>query len=109
MKLQQRNLDQTGVAILELEDGSIKEIPLYSLEPIQEADTIVENFYPTCTHKCVYFTNNLMPNHTKIEDIISVYMKQNGGVLPEDLMEDLVSGFPYIRGNEPDFKNAYYA
>jgi hypothetical protein len=44
----------------------------------------------------------------KIEDTIEEYRKGHNN-LPEDYMEELLSGFPYIQGLEPAFKKAYYA
>ena len=104
-KLQQRNLDQTGVALLKINDTE-KEIPLYSLEPVQEAQEIVKNYFPDCHEiSAVYVTNNLMT--TKIEDIISQYEKDHLD-LPEDMVNELVSGFPNIIGLEPQNTKAYY-
>ena len=96
MKLQQTSLDQTGVAILSMNGKEEKQIPLFSLKPVEEAQSIVENFFPACERiEAVYFTNNLM--ETKIEDIISNYRKNHKN-LPENYMEELLSGFPYVIG-----------
>ena len=107
MKLQQTNLDQTGIGILFMEDGSEKQIPLYSCEPVQEAQTLVQNYFPNCKKiSAVYFTNNLM--ETKIEDIIEKY-RENHSCLPENYMEELLSGFPFIIGRDYEFTSYFYA
>lgn len=97
MKLQQTSLDQTGIAILELNNGEEKHIPLFSLKPVEEANNIVRDYFSSyCKNiKAVYFTNNLMDS--KIEDLIESYRK-NRKNLPENYMDELLSGFPYIIG-----------
>jgi hypothetical protein len=113
MKFQQKNLDQTGVAVLSVNEEE-KIVPLYSLQPVEEAmqiaDSIRDSYkdrYVNVEIKNVYITNNLM--ETKIEDIIEKYRISYPNTLPEDYMEELLSGFPYILGNEPHFTKAYYA
>jgi hypothetical protein len=99
MKLQQKSLDQTGVAILEFKDGK-REIPLFSCNPVAEINSIIENYFSDCISlKAVYITNNLM--ETKIEDIIEKYRYKHP-CLPENYMNELLSGFPYIIGNEEE-------
>lgn len=108
MKLQQKNLDQTGVTILLLkEDGKEveKQIPLYSLKPIEEAQRLVELYYPNCIEiKATYNSNNLLK--CPIENIIEDYRKEHLD-LPEAYMEELVSGFPYIIGNNNNIISCY--
>lgn len=107
MKLQQKTLDQTGIAILRMEDDSEKQIPLFSCNPVQEAQSLVQNYFPNCKKiSSVYFTNNLM--ETKIEYIISKY-REGHACLPEDYMEELLSGFPFIFGKEFENTIAFYA
>ena len=106
MKLQQANLDQTGVAILALKEDKEKILPLFSLNPVEEAQEIVKNYFPECEAiSAVYFTNNLM--ETKIEDIIRKY-RENHMALPENYMEELISGFPYIIGRECESTKHFY-
>ena len=105
MKLQQRSLDQTGVAILELENNEEKEIPLFSLTPVEEANTIAEKYFPSCKIKHVFITNNLM--NVKIEDTIAEFIKNNNGVVPENLIEEILTGFPYVIGNGTSTKHIY--
>lgn len=107
MKLQQMNLDQTGVAIIALKEDKEKILPLFSLNPVEEAQEIVKNYYPECeTVRAVYFTNNLM--ETKIEDIIGKY-RENHSCLPENYMEELLSGFPFIIGRNYELTSYFYA
>lgn len=97
MRLQQTSLDQTGVAILNL-DGEEKHIPLFSLSPVEEIHEFVRENYPSYDEfiiKAVYFTNNLMK--FKIEDLILEYRETHNN-LPENYVEELLSGFPYIIG-----------
>lgn len=109
MKLKQTSLDQTGIAIIQTTEGD-EYIPLFSLEPDKEARELVALYYKNNSKfiqlKACYITNNLM--EVKIEDIIEKYM-QNNLNLPEDYMEELISGFPFIKGLEPAFNKAYYA
>ena len=106
MKLQQETLDQTGIGIL-IENGKERAIPLYSLNPVEEAQYIVKNSINKIEIiKAVYFSNNLM--ETKIEDIIKEYRESNRA-LPEDYMEELLSGFPYVNREETLYKKVYYA
>lgn len=106
MKLQQTSLDQTGVVIIENSENGQKIIPLFSLNPVEEAQSLQSSYFREWEIKHVYVTNNLM--QAKIEDIIEEYRKGHEN-LPEDYMEELLSGFPYVQGLEPAFKKAYYA
>lgn len=106
MKLQQTSLDQTGIAIFKNSTGDQKDIPLFTLNPITEAQSLQSTYFKEWEIRHVYVTNNLM--QAKIEDIIEEYRKGHRN-LPEDYMEELLSGFPYIQGLEPAFKKAYYA
>lgn len=105
-KLQQKSLDQTGAAILILGGNEEKVIPLFSLNPVEEANSLVEQYFPECEKiKAVYITNNLLD--TKIEDLISAY-KEECSALPEDYMEDLVSGFPFVFDRECEITKHFY-
>jgi hypothetical protein len=107
MKLKQMNLDQTGVAIFKTKDEE-KQIPLYSLKPFEEAQEIKKNYYNNegITLEAIYITNNLMT--TKIEDLIESYMNEYSA-LPENYMEELISGFPYIIGKNISYSGMFYA
>lgn len=110
MKLQQTTLDQTGVAILIMNDDSEKIIPLFSTSPVEEAQALVKRYFDKSCQSihAVYMTNNLM--EVKIEDIIKDYKeKYNYLTLPENYMEELLSGFPYIIGNRIGDTTYFYA
>ena len=100
MRLQQKSLDQTGVAILKLGDKE-KAIPLFSLSPAEEASNLIEECFPEYSEAnvTIFVTNNLL--ETKIEDMISEF-RENYLALPEDYMEDLVSGFPFVYNRDSD-------
>jgi len=98
-------MDQTGVAILIMPNGKEKIVPLFSCHPHREADDMVK-VLGAVKVKSFFLANNLLDVH--IEDIISEYKKAYKS-LPEDLMDELVSGFPFISGLEPKFSPAYYA
>lgn len=105
-ELKQISLDQTGVAILNV-DGTEKVFPLYSNTPTAEADEIASLYLGDVEVKNVFITNNLLDY--KIEDCIIDYQKFfNSDILPEDYMGELVSGFPFITGyNSSNFSPAY--
>lgn len=103
MKLQQTSLDQTGVVILTINNKDVIK-PLFSLEPVSEAQELVRLYLKEATIKAVYVTNNLMP--TKIEDVIDEY-KENHSDLPEGYMEQLLSGFSFINGFSVFTKSCY--
>lgn len=104
-KLKQISLDQTGVAILDI-DGTEKVFPLYSNTPSLEAGEVA-SFYFDAEIKNVFVTNNMLDY--RIEDCIEDYRKNyNSSVLPEDYMEELVSGFPFLTEyNSSNFSPAY--
>lgn len=103
--LKQISLDQTGVVILDI-DGKEKVFPLYSNNPSLEAGEVA-SFYPNAEIKNVFVTNNMLDY--RIEDCITEYRKSyNSDVLPENYMEELVSGFPFLTEyNSSNFSPAY--
>lgn len=105
MKLQQTNINQTGVAILELTNLEEKQVPLFSLNPISEAEELLEDFIGASV-KHVFITNNLMDY--KIESVIEKYKSEHNGALSELLMDQLVSGFPYVVGYEVRSTTDFY-
>ena len=104
-KLKQTSLDQTGMAIFETTEGKEKYVPLFSLHPIEEANNLMALIPGLSFRKNIYFSNNLLTY--KIEDAIEEYMKDRKN-LPEDYMEELVSGFPFIKGLDPQSTIAFY-
>lgn len=105
-KFQQTSIDQTGAVLLELANSEEKIIPLFSEKPSEEADEIL-TFFEGARKKNIVVSNNLMDY--KIEGKIEQYKKEHNGALSEDLMNQLVSGFPYIEGYEPRFTLEYYS
>ena len=104
--LKQISLDQTGVAILDI-DGKEKVFPLYSTTPTAEAEEVASFYSGSVEIKNVFVTNNMLDY--KMEDFIIDYQKNYKlNVLPEDYMKELVSGFPFVTGyNSSDFSPAY--
>lgn len=108
MILQQKSLLQTGVAILLFEDGHKEMVPLFSNEPVAEADGIA-----TGTKDCVNvehtFVTNTYLDVNLLGDIDSFVEER--GFLPQDLIGQLRSGFSYIY-NSLEFNvypvNLYY-
>ena len=104
MKIKQTSLDQTGVAIIEI-NNSEKIVPLFSLHYTREAEDIAEDIrkvsYGGAFVKSVFLANNLLDY--RIEDAIADFQSVKPKVLPEDMMDELLSGFPFITGNKPCF------
>ena len=98
-KLKQTSLDQTGVAVLKLEDED-KVIPLFSENPIKEANEVGALFPLGTEVKNVFVANSMLD--FKIEDCIKDFQTYFPNTLPEDMMEELVSGFPYTYGYYTD-------
>ncbi len=108
-KIKQTSLDQTGIAVIQLINGH-KLIPLFSENPMEEANEITLQLpVPIAMIKHVFISNNMLDY--KIEDCIRHFQIAFPKVLPEDMMEELVSGFPYTygeySGNETLQKYAY--
>lgn len=94
-KFQQTSINQTGITILELANSEEKIIPLFSERPNEEAEEIL-TFFEEARIKSTLITNNLMDY--KIENEVKKYKDDHNGALSEDLINQLVSGFPYIEG-----------
>ena len=94
-KIKQTSLDQTGIAIYTIGNDE-KIIPLFSLSPIEEANKMLDYFTDHTIKKVtlehVFISNNLL--EYKIEDEIRNFIGENG-YLPEDLMDELLCGFPF--------------
>lgn len=93
IKLKRISVEQTGVAIVEDDNGNVKQIPLYSNDPCEEARDIVAHLGVKL--KDTYYTSNLM--EYKIEDMVEDFTNDNG-FLPENFMDEMVMGFPFIFG-----------
>lgn len=106
MKIRQTSIEQTGIAIFTTEEGE-RCVPLFSLEVCKEANEL-QTYFKTLTRPTrVYMTNNLL--EYRIEDEIEKFKKEHNNVVPEEYMEQLVSGFPYIEGYEARFIMSCYA
>ena len=105
--IQQTSLDQTGIAIFTVENGEKVSIPLFSLTPFDEADEL-STYIEGEIKKDIFISNNLCDY--KIEDEIRDYKKKNLGAIPEEFMDQLVLGFPFINdGSESLFLMSCYA
>lgn len=105
VKLKQTSLDQTGVLLLSML-GKEKIIPLFSCNPVEEAQELVANYFSEWEKTNIFITNNLL--EIKIEDTIEEYKKEYL-FLPENYMEELLSGFSFIIGREIPFTKHFYA
>ena len=98
-KIKQTSLDQTGIAIIERKDKEDLFLPLFSLSPIKEANELALDIPGFIRIKNIFIANNLLDY--KIEDAIKDFKQlKRPEVLPQNLMEELVSGFPFITGYE---------
>ena len=92
----QTSIDQTGVAICELKDGSTKQYPLFSDSPATEFKEIISTIPEIKEGLHLFVTNNFMAS--KIEDITYSYMENDPShALPENYVSYMVSGFPMVR------------
>lgn len=108
-KLKQTSLDQTGIVIFEL-SGSEKVIPLFSLNPHKEAieiEGIMYNLNKDVKLAHLFLSNNILDY--RVEDKIREFQKEKLNILPEDMMEELLSGFPFVEGTSPYFSPVWYA
>lgn len=99
MRYKQRSLDQTGLAVYIMEDGSTKEVPTFSVNPVEEAKQLMKYIKGVKFLDTVFYTCNLMDYKT--EDIVKDFV-QKKGYLPEDYLDELVSGFPHISGADEE-------
>lgn len=108
-RLFQTSLDQTGVVFINFEN-STKIFPLFSLDLTCEAEKLAGTIgkgNPSITVKRVFACNNILDY--KIEDLIIDYQKTvNRFILPENYMEELVSGFPFVTGYNEETPVAIY-
>ena len=100
----QNDFDQTGIALLE--NG--ERIPLYSSNPTTEAASIAQKMHSEI--KNVFVTSTYTDGLGNIVEMIKDYMAYRPNI-PEDMMEELVSGIPRISGNsslEEDCLKAFF-
>lgn len=94
VKLFRTSIEQTGAAIFTNSEGEEKVIPLFTEAPCEEAREL-RGIIPDYELKDVYYTNNFFDY--KLEDLIRNFINKHG-FLPENYMDELVSGFPGIVG-----------
>ena len=94
MNLVQTSFDQTGIAIVETPDKEQVTIPLFSLSLYDEANEMITYMEGELKH--VFITNNLI--EYKIEDEIRDYQEEHNNVIPEEYMDELASGIPFVQG-----------
>ena len=102
IKLRRTSIEQTGVVILEDKNGDTRQLPLYSDNPCDEAREVASIL--GCRVVNVYYSNNLM--EFKIQDLIRDFIDANN-FLPENFMDEMVMGFPFIFGIENNYCYCY--
>lgn len=106
MKLFRTSIEQTGAAVLvNIEDGKEKIIPLFTTTPCEEAKEFC-GYSSNYRVKNVFYANPLLDY--RIEDLIEDFINRNG-FLPENYIDELVCGFPFVHGspNEKDYSYCY--
>ena len=105
MKLFRTSIEQTGVAIFVNKEGEEKAVPLFSDEPCEEARDL-RKFITGYTLSDVFYANVKGLIDYRIEDLIKDFYNKHG-FLPENYVEELVCGFPYIGGMNKNFCFCY--
>ena len=108
MKLQQQSLLQTGIAILLFKDGHEELVPLFSNEPVIEADSIAMRIKECIRAQHVFVTNSYIG--VRLDEDIDNFMRERR-FLPQDIVGHLRSGFSYIYNSlefNPYPVNLYY-
>lgn len=95
-------MEQTGVAIFLGEHDEEIHRPLFSNSPCEEARGIA--FMTGDKLRDVFYSNNLLDY--KIEDLIKDFVRECE-YLPENYVDELVSGFPFIIGRNTNFMYCY--
>lgn len=101
-KLFRTSIEQTGIAIFLGEYDEEIYRPMFSNNPCAEARDI--SFVTGDRLKDVFYSNNLLDY--KIEDIIKDFVREHG-CLPENYVEELVNGFPFIIGRNTNLMYCY--
>ena len=96
-------MEQTGVAIFIDKKGDEKMIPLFSDNPCEEARGLKVNFEDKILAN-VFYSNSLL--NYKVEDLIEDFVRKYG-CLPENYVDELVNGFPFIIGRNTNFMYCY--
>ena len=96
MELQQKSLLQTAVAVFTNLEGAEIQVPLFSKKPIAgEVPALLKRF-PNLKLKHVYFSNALLGTALATSILEFVYKY---GILPENYLNDLRTGFSFIYDN----------
>ena len=101
-KLFRTCMEQTGVAIFIGEHDEEIHRPMFSNNPCEEARGVA---YITGDRlRDVFYSNNLLDY--KIEDLIEDFVREHR-CLPENYVEELVNGFPFIIGRNTNYMYCY--
>lgn len=103
VKLFRTSIEQTGIAVFINSKGEEKVIPLFTEAPCEEAREL-RGIIPNYFLLDVYYTNNLLDY--KPESLIRNFINKHG-FLPENYIDELVSGFPGIVGINNSFCYCY--
>lgn len=101
-KLFRTCIEQTGIAVYTNKDGEEIRRPMFSNNPQEEAREVANLTGDILL--CTFYSNNMMDY--KIEEEINKFVKRNG-FLPENYMEELISGFPFIHAFNQNYKYCY--
>ena len=100
-KLFRTCIEQTGIAIYKKGNKEIMR-PMFSLCPREEAKEVMEL---TGDELIATFYSNSMMGY-KIESLIKEFIAKNK-YLPENYVEELVNGFPFIIGRNTNYMYCY--
>ena len=104
MKLKITSLEQTGIAIFRDKEGKEKYIPLFSDNPCEEARGLFARDMKASIHTDVFYTNQMC--NYKIETVVKEFVDKHK-FLPENYIEEIVSGFPHVGGMCTNFNFCY--
>lgn len=104
MKLKITSLEQTGIAIFRDKEGKEKYVPLFSDNPCEEARGLFARDMKAFTLTNVFYTNQMC--NYKIETVVKEFVEKHK-FLPENYIEEIVSGFPHIGGMCTNFNFCY--
>lgn len=102
MRLVQKNLKHTGYAVFKNKEGEEETLPTFSNDPLREA-TFLERKNDRILIK-VYGSSVIMKN---VLSQIKEY-KEKYGVIPQDLTEELRTGFSSVSGLQQSYPRYYY-
>lgn len=102
MRLVQRNLKHTGYAIFRNKEGTEEILPTFSKDPLREAGFLEKKNNRLLVK--LYGTSVIM------EDVLEQIKryKEKYGVIPQDLTEELRTGFSSRGGLQQSYPRYYY-